>query len=100
LLTEQQTLRTWVRAAESDLHGTARLLAVETVDVETVDASETRASEDANESSDDLRMRSHLFSSSCVPNVVMLSNEAINVAALPFPPNVSIVPIDVFKPVE
>jgi hypothetical protein len=38
--------------------------------------------------------------SSCVPNVVMLSNEAIDVAALPFPPNVSIVPIDVFKPVE
>jgi hypothetical protein len=43
---------------------------------------------------------SHLFSSPCVPNVVMLSNEAIDVAALPFPPNVLIVPIDVFKPVE
>jgi hypothetical protein len=27
-------------------------------------------------------------------------HEAIDVAALTFPPNVSIVPIDVFKPVE
>jgi hypothetical protein len=45
-------------------------------------------------------MRSYSPSSSYVLNVVAVGDEAVKVATLLFPPNVTIVSIDVFESVE
>jgi hypothetical protein len=66
-----------------------RLLVVITVDVEAADASEARDDADASESSDGRRMRSFTSSSSCVLNVVVVVNEAVEVAALPQPSRIN-----------
>jgi hypothetical protein len=78
----------------------ARLFVVETVDVEAADASEARDDADASESSEGRRMLSYSSSSSCVLIVVVVANDAVEVVDLLFPPNVSIVSMDVFEPVE
>jgi hypothetical protein len=78
----------------------ARLLVVETVNGKAADASETPDNADASESSDGLRMRSYSSSSSYVLSAIVVTNQAVEVAALPSPPNVFMVSIDVFEPVE
>jgi hypothetical protein len=73
---------------------------VETVDVDVADTSEARDDADASESSVGLRMRSYSSSFSCVLIVVVVANEGVDAPALPFPPNISIVHIEVFEPIE
>jgi hypothetical protein len=79
------------------LSRSARLLVVETADVEATGVSEGRDDANASEPGDGRRMRSFSSSSSCVQNVVVVANEAVEVSALPFPPNISIVSIYVFE---
>jgi hypothetical protein len=78
----------------------ARLLVVETVDVEASNTSEARDYAYASESNDGLRMLLYSSLSICVLIVVVVANKAVEAAPLPFPPKVSIVSMDVFEPIE
>jgi hypothetical protein len=78
----------------------ARLFVVVTVDVKAADTPKARDEAGMSESSDGPRMRSYSPWSSYVLNLVGATKEAGEVASLPFPPNVFIVFIDIFEPIE
>jgi hypothetical protein len=78
----------------------ARLCVVATVDVEAADTSKARDDAGTSESSDGPRMRSYSPWFSYVLDLVGATKEAGVVASLPFPPNVFIVIIDIFEPIE
>jgi hypothetical protein len=78
----------------------ARLFVVATVDVEAADTSTARDEAGTSESSDGPRMRSYSPWSSYVLDLVGATKEAGEVASLPFPPNVFIVIIVIFEPIE
>jgi hypothetical protein len=61
----------------------ARLLIFDNGDVQAADASETRDNAGASESCDSRRLHSYSPSSSYVLNVVLVADEAIEVAAVP-----------------